>query len=224
MNAALMRLQLAQHWRSRRWVIALAITVAVVALGLLFSREKHTHFGYSILVAAIVALNFGIVEDRKQGFDRFLVNLFEPKVVFGHKIAATLISYCVFFAALFGLVAVLWLDVRAAAWYSAYWFFILGLILPIVLLVESAVDATTPAPFAMVLAIAVQIVPMRIWGVIPWLQMIGAQPTAGASEPLTRLALIVVGWNALLLPIAFAVYLLRHESWHAPRKGSARRA
>jgi hypothetical protein len=224
MNAALMRLQLAQHWRGRRWIIALAIIVALMVLGLMFSKDKHDPLGFGVLAGAIVALNFGIAQDRKQAFDRFLTNFFEPQVVWTHKITAMLVSYCAFFVAVFGLVSLFWLDVPAAAWYSAYWFVVLGLLLPIVLLVESAADTTNPAPFAMLIAIAVQIVAAQIWGMETWLRMLDLEPRLGSLGQLSRLGLVAAGWNALLLPIAAAVYLLRHEQGHSRRKGPARSA
>ncbi|MGQ0814137.1 MAG: hypothetical protein ACT4O1_06690 [Gemmatimonadota bacterium] len=210
--SALLRLNLEQQLRSRRWFVALLLFGVIFAAGAAWADDQYSTFGDGLVVAVIVALNFGIANDRKHGFDRLISNFVTPRHALSAKVAVTFALYLGIYTIAFIAAALVWGEPRLALWYVTYMFLVLGLILPLSLLIEMLITIEIPAVLAMLMAMLL----MTYWllsagedQLTHRIAFMGLDTEPAHFRSLGRLFQVGMIWNSFVIVMAAGIWIIQ---------------
>ncbi len=211
-TVALMRFGVARQLRAGRWTIGYAAFAAVFAAGVLWFDNPHGTFGDGVVLAFVIALNFGIARDRADGFDRFMENFVHPNSDLLRRVAIAFLLAGILLTLTFVTAALTWREPRLAAWHACHALLIFWLIAPLALLIEVLFHVSVPA------ALALLIIGLAVVGIITRaaqpeavISFLGFQPQTGSFRSLGRLLVASTLWNLIPTTAVLVAWRLQHR-------------
>jgi len=218
--AAVARLELFRTGRAPTTPVAALAFAVILAFGYwLYWRalpprpEDDRLLAHAFILAAIIGLRFGIASDRALGAESFLIrNLVGPAAYFAGKLAALLTSLLALtaFAVVTGTILSAG-DWNHALWYSLASALAVCLFVPILLLVESAMDTRFPGAAAFVLFVVAALAASITIGIEPLTSFLGL-----TMERLDYKSLLPLAWRAA---VAIAITGASYPLWRRRASG-----
>lgn len=206
-TSTLLRLSLMQQLRGKRWPVAIGLFAFLFVAGVVFTSDPYDLFGDAFIVAVVLAVHYGIAQDRRRGFDLYVSNFVRPGRWLAIKVGTTAILYACLHVVAFAAAALIWADTRLALWYSAHLFLVASLFIPLALLIE-IVWSTELSGFVAAFAV--------FFGLTVWLltgaernipvrsAYLGLTPEPGDFRSLIRLASVSSIWNTVVIAAIIA--------------------
>jgi hypothetical protein len=208
---ALFRLSFRQLIRGRRWYLGVALFGAIVVGAELWKHSGKGMFGDALMLMAVVAMHFGLVDDARTGFDASALNFSGPVGYLTAKIAAALAMLVIAYFIAIVPAVLLWGSFRFAMWHLIQSFLIVLMLLPLGLLVEIGLGFAIPlALSALLLAVALFMSVMRSAQSDGILKLTGLDAKAGSFDGLLRLFLFDFSWGLLPLLGVAAIWWLKY--------------
>lgn len=212
-TAAVATFELRRMGRSRSTILGILAFAALLAIGhwsywkaLPPRPEDDRLFGYAYVAAMILCLRFGLADDRATRFDRFLGdNLISPIRLLAGKLQAVAAFLLLFGAYAFTLA----LAFSTGEWVYAWWYVLrftltAWVFLPIVVLVEVAMDMRYPVAVVLTGFMILMVAADPLVGVETVTDALGLRAKRfqfGTLTPLTGRAILATGALVLLYPL-----------------------
>lgn len=205
----LLRFNLTRQINSKRWLFAIVAFLVIFGAGVIFSEDKYDTFGDGLVVASLIAVNFGIGQDRRSGFELYLSNLVTPGAAVVSRVLAVFFLYITMFAIAFLVATLVWREPTLALWYTVQIFLTLALVVPLSFLLEIVLGVEVPMVLALLLfALFMMYFTMSAPdGELPGrVAFMGLDVEPGRFNSLNRLVRVNLVWNALVVILSTSVW------------------
>lgn len=205
------QLYLARHLRSYRWFVGLGAFVILLLGGSLSPRKQSTFVG-GVCLAAVIAVHFGIAEDRKTGFDRLLSNYVRPSQELLDRVSVTAALVTALMCAVLLITMVVWREAGLALWFTAFGTLVICLFLPLTFFLEQVLDTAFPmVASALLLTVLISWLIMRTDHPQPVINFFGLNVEQGSFRSLLHLVRANATWNSGIGLAGLALWAFRHR-------------
>lgn len=204
------RFAIRQQLRSMRWYLAAMLFAVFLLSGVFFTNDKRSMYMEGIVLAIVVALNYGIGYDRRAGFDKFNSNFVRPDRQLMQRVFVLLVLYGALLVSVFIVTALGWLDARAALYQVTRTAIFFGPLLGLSLVLEVLIATMFPSIVSIILLSTTLSAVILKWGEDA-VKFLGMEPTTAAFRDLGRMFVVSTVLNLGFLLIAIAIWSFQHR-------------